>query len=72
MCKKYCMKHENTNARSPEINSVEQKEDGIIQTPDSSGCKLPSYPHVELTPSETLGAEAVHWAFEAVNHTATS
>ena len=74
MCRQYCVKQEFTNAKSPELNGVAERALGIIQNAAlAARIQAPIlFPHVELPPSETLWAEAVHWACEALNRTATT
>ena len=74
VCRQYCIKQEFTNAKSPELNGVAERALGIIQNAAlAARIQAPIlFPHVELPPSETLWAEAVHWACEALNRTATT
>ena len=74
VCRQYCVKQEFTNAKSPELNGVAERALGIIQNAAlAARIQAPIlFPHVELPPSETLWAEAVHWACEALNRTATT
>ena len=74
VCRQYCVKQEFTNAKSPELNGVAERALGIIQNAAlAARIQAPIlFPHVELSPSETLWAEAVHWACKALNRTATT
>ena len=74
VCRQYCIKQEHTNAKSPELNGVAERALGIIQNAAlAARIQAPIlFPHVELPPSETLWAEAVHWACEALNRTVTT
>ena len=70
----YYVKQELTNAKSPELNGVAERALGVIQNAAlAARIQAPIFfPHVELPPSETHWAEAVHWACEALNRTATT
>ena len=67
------VKQEFTNAKSQELNRVAERALGIIQNAAlAARIQAPIlFPHVELPPSETFRAEAVHRACEALNRTAT-
>ena len=58
----------------PGINGVAERANGIIQNAALVAWiqVLILYPYIEITPSETLRAEAVTWACEIINDTATS
>ena len=70
MCRRYCIKQEFTNAKSPELNGVAERALGIIQNATlAARIHAPIlFPHVVLPPSETLWTEAIHWAYEAEPH----
>ena len=74
MCKQYCIKQEFTNGNSPKQNGVVERVLGIIQNAALAACiQAPIlFPLVQLPPTESLWAEAVHWSCDALNHTATS
>ena len=74
VCRKYCVKQEFTNAKIPELNGVAERALDIIQNAAlAARTQAPIlFPHVELPPSETLWAEAIHRACEALNRTATT
>ena len=74
VCRQYCIKQEFTNAKCPEPNGVAERALGIIQNAAlAARIQAPIlFPHVELPLSETLWAEAVYWACEALNRTATT
>ena len=74
VCRQYCVKQEFTNAKSPELDGVAERALGIILNAAlAAGIQAPIlFPHVELPPSETLWAETVCWACEALNRTATT
>ena len=74
MCKQHSIKQEFTNADSPKQNGVVKRALGIIQNARLAACiqALIIFPHVQLPPSKSLWAEAVHWACDALNHTATT
>ena len=74
VCRQYCIKQEFTNAQGPELNGVAERTLGIIQNAAlAARIQAPIiFPHVALPPSETFWAEAVHWACETLNRTATT
>ena len=74
VCKQYCTKQEFKNANSPKQNGVVERVLGIIQNAALAACiQAPIiFPHVQLPPTESLWAEAVHWSCDALNHTATT
>ena len=74
VCRQYCVKQEFINAKSPELNGVAERALGILQNATlAAQIQAPIlFPHVKLPPSETLWAEAVHWACEALNRTANT
>ena len=74
MCKQFCIKQEFTNADSPKQSGVVERALGIIQNAALAACiQAPIiFPLVQLPPTESLWAEAVHWACDALNHTATT
>ena len=73
-CKQHCIKQEFTNADSPKQNGVVERAQRIIQNAGHAACiQAPIiFPQVELPPTKSLWAEAVHWACDALNHTATT
>ena len=74
VCKQFCIKQEITNADSPKQNGVVERALGIIQNAALAACiQVPIvFPLVQLPPTESLWAEAVHWSCDALNHTATT
>ena len=74
VCKQYCIKQEFTIADSPKQNGVVERALGIIQNAGLAACNQAPivFPHIQLPPTKSLRAEAVHWACDAVNHTATT
>ena len=74
VCKQYCIMQEFTNADSPKQNGVVQRALCIIQNTGLAGCIQPPiiFPHIQLPPTKSLWAEGVHWACDALNHTATT
>ena len=60
--------------KSPELNGVAEKALGIIQNTALAARiqALIFFPHVELPPSETLWAEAIHWVCQALKRTVTT
>ena len=74
VCRQYWVKEELTITKSPELNGVAERALGIMQNAALvARIQAPIlFPHVELPPSENLGAEAVHWACEALSRTATT
>ena len=63
-----------TNAIGPGNNDVAERAHGLIHNAALVAWIQPLilYPHMELTPSETLGPETVHCAYKTINDTATS
>ena len=74
VCRKYCIKEDFTNAKSPTLNGVAQRALGITQNAAiAARIQAPIlFPHVKLPPSEALWVEAIHWACESLNRTATT
>ena len=74
VCKQHCIKQEFTNADTPKQNGVVERALGIIQNAGLAAyIQAPIiFPHVQLPPTNSLRAEAVHWACDALNHTATT
>ena len=72
--KQHCIRQEFTNANNPEQNGVVERALGIIQNAALAACtQAPEIcPLVELPPTESLWAKAVHWSGETLNHTATT
>ena len=62
MCKQYCIKQEITKANSPKQNGVVERALGIIQNAAlGTSIQVPIiFPVVQLPPTESLWAEAVH------------
>ena len=69
-----CIKQEFTNADSPKHNGFVERALGIIKNAALAACiQAPIiFPLVQLPATESLGAEAVHWSCDALNHTATT
>ncbi|CAN0386005.1 unnamed protein product, partial [Laminaria digitata] len=74
VCKQFCIKQEFTNADSPKQNGVVERALGIIQNAGLAACiQAPKiFPRVQLPPTKSPWAEAVHCACDALNHTATT
>ena len=74
VCKQHCIKQEFTNADSPKQNGVVERGLGIIQNAGLAACiQAPIiFPHVQLPPTKSLRAEAIHGACDALNRTATT
>ena len=74
MCTQLPIKQEFTNANSPKQNSVVKRALGIVQNAVLAACILAPiiFRLVQLPPTESLWAEAVHWSCDALNHTATT
>ncbi|CAM9287200.1 unnamed protein product, partial [Laminaria digitata] len=74
VCKQFCMKQEFTNAYSPKKNGVVERALGTIQNAGFAACiQAPiTFPRVQLPPTKSLWAEAVHCACDALNHSATT
>ena len=73
-CKQQCVKQGFTNADSPKQNGEVERAHCIIQNVGLVACiQAPIiFPHVQLPPTKSLWAEAVHWACDALNHTANT
>ena len=72
VCRQYCTKQEFINAKCPELNGIAERVLGVIKN-GALAARIQApilFPHVQLPPLETLWAEAVHWACEALNRTA--
>ena len=74
VCKQHCIKQEFTNADSPQQNGVAERALGIIQTAGLAACiqALIIVPDIQLPPTKSLRAGAVHWACDVLDHTATT
>ena len=70
----YCIKQDFTYAKSPKPNGVVERALGVTQNAALvARIQAPIlFPHVKLPQSETLWAEVVHWACEALNRNATT
>ena len=73
VCRQFCIKQEFTTAKSPEFNGVAERGLGIIDKAAlAARIQAPLiFPHVRLPPTDSLWAEAMHSACDALNHTAT-
>ena len=74
LCKDMMIKQEFTSAHSPEFNGVAERGLGII-TAAALAARIQAtqlFHHIRLPPTEPLWAEAMHWACDALNHTATT
>ena len=74
VCKQFFIEQEFTDADSPKQNGVIAKALGIIQNAALAACiQVPIiFAHVQLPPTKSLWAEAMHWADDALNHTVTT
>ena len=74
VCKQFFIEQEFTDADSPKQNGVIAKALGIIQNAALAACiQVPIiFAHVQLPPTISLWAEAMHWADDALNHTVTT
>ena len=74
MCKQYCIKQEFANSDSPKKNGVVERALGIIQNAGLAACiQAPIiFSHIQLPPTKSLWTEAIHWACDALNHTAAT
>ena len=69
-----CIKQEFTTADSPQLNGVAERALGLIETAAMAG-RIQTYelfPGAQAPATESLWAEASHWACDALNRTATS
>ena len=71
LCTQHCIEQEFTNADSPKQNGLVERALGIIKNARLAACiQVPIiFPHVQLPPTKSLWAEAVQWAWDALNHT---
>ena len=74
VCKPFFIKQEFTNADSPKQNGIVERALGSTQNAALAACiqALIIFPLVQLPPTESLWAEAVHWSCDALSHTATT
>ena len=74
LCRSRCIKQEFITADSPQFNGVAERALGLIETAARAG-RIQArelFPGAQLTATESLWAEALHWACDALNRTATS
>ena len=74
VCKQVSIKQEFTNADRPKQNGAVERALGIIQNAALAACiQAPIiFPHVQLRLTKSLWAEAMRWATDALNHSATT
>ena len=69
---KLLIKQEFTTAYSPQYNGVAEYWLGLIEEA-AMAARIQAkvlFGHVQLSKTDKLWAEAMHWAYEAMNHTA--
>ena len=74
LCRSRCNKQEFTTADSPQFNGVAERALDLIETAAMAG-RIEArelFPGAQLPATESLWAEASHWACDALNRTATS
>ena len=74
LCRSRWTKQEFTTADSPQFNGVAERALGLIETTAMAG-RIQArelFPGAKLPATESLWAEATHWACDALNRTATS
>jgi len=74
LCRTRGIKQEFTTADSPQFNGVAERALGLIETAAMAG-RIQArelYPGTQLPATESLWAEASHWACDALNRTATT
>ena len=74
LCRSRCIKQEFTTADSPQLNEVAERLLGLIETATMAG-RIQArelFPGAQLPATESLWAEASHWACDALNRTVTS
>ena len=74
VCNELLIKQEFTPAYSPQFNGVAERGLGMIETA-AMAARIQAkvlFGHVQLPETDKLWAEAMHWACEAINHTACS
>ena len=74
MCKELLIKQEFTPAYSPQYNGVAERGLGLVDEAAMAARIQAKYflGYVQLPKTDKLRAEAMHWACEAMNHTACS
>ena len=74
LCRSRCIKQEFTTADRPQLNGVAERVLGLIETAAMAGRIQARELFIKaiLPATESLWAEASHWACDALNHTATS
>ena len=73
VCSQFGIKQEFMTAKCPESSGVAERGLGIIDKAAlAARIQAPIiFSHVRLPPTDSLWAEAMHWACDALNHTAT-
>ena len=74
LCRSRCIKQQFTTADSPQSNGVAERALGVIETAAMAG-RIQArelFPGAQFPATESLWAEASHWAYDALNRTATS
>ena len=74
MCDELLIKQHITPAYSPQFNGVAERGLDMIETA-AMAARIQAkvlFGHVQLPETDKLWAEAMHWACEAINHTACS
>ena len=74
LCRTRGIKQEFTTADSPQFNGVAERALGLIETAAMAG-RIQArelYPGAQLPATDSLWAEASHWACDALNRTATT
>lgn len=74
VCNELLIKQEFTPAHSPQYNGVAERGLGLIEEAAMAARVQAKvlFGHVQLPKTDKLWAEAMHWACEALNHTACS
>lgn len=67
VCRQFCIEQKFSNTDSPRQNGVVERAPGIIQN-----AALAAFTQVELPPTKSPWVEGMHWANDALNHTATT
>ena len=75
MCDDLLIKQEFTPANSPQCNGAAERQLGLIDATAMAAALIQAkivFGHVQIPKTDKLWAEAMHWACEQLNHTASS
>ena len=74
LCRERCIKQEFTTAETPQYNGVAERALGLLEAASMAARLQASelYPNVQLPSTDWLWAEAMRWACDCLNRTATT